>query len=859
MGYYKSSVEEVLAQLKSSKNGLKNEEVEKRLKKYGFNEIITKKKISVFKLFISQFNNILIYILLAAVIISFALKEYLDGSVIAAILVLNGIVGFIQEYRAEQSIEALKKLISLKAKVMRDDKKTEIEVKYLVPGDLVLLEAGDKVGADVRLIEINELSTNEAVLTGESNPVSKTVKAFKRDLTIADRTNMVFSGTTIITGNGKGIVVETGMKTEFGKIADMIQEVEHGVSPLKKDLAHLGKWLGILTIIICLLVFIGGIIGGEAFIDMFLVAVSLAVAAIPEGLPAVVTVSLALGVQRMVKKHSLIRQLHSVETLGSTTVICTDKTGTLTRNEMTVRKIFVNDKIIDVNDKLKGKEVELLLKIGVLCNNASHGESNVGDPTEVALVVSGKKMGLDKDRLDKEILRLEEKMFTSERKRMSTLHLEDKKKVMYMKGATEVILSFCDRIYSNGEVRKLTNNEKERILEINDKFARDALRVLGFAFKYSETIEEKDLVFVGLQAMFDEPRKEVKKAIAVCKKAGIKVVMITGDYKITAEAVAREIGLEGGVMEGDDLEKIDVDELVKLVDDIIIYARVDPIDKLKIITALQKKGHIVAMTGDGVNDAPALKKADIGIAVGSGTDVAKETSNMILLDDNFASIVDAVEEGRGMYDNIKKFVNYLLSCNMGEVLVLFLAILIGFSLDGELALPLIAVQILWVNLVTDGLPALALGIDPISKDVMDKKPRKPDSRIISRNMIIDIFMISVLIAIGTLFVFSRSLDDGLMKAQTMAFTTLVILEMAVVYLVKSRYNSKIFANKWLVLAIISSLLLHLLIIYTPLSVIFRTVALGMSDWVEILVIAFAMIIIGLVSNAIAVKYIKETD
>ncbi len=870
-------VEDILKELESSTKGLSESEARKRLKKYGENKIEQKKGTNPIWIFLNQFNSFIVYILIAATIISAILGEWLDSIVILAILIANGILGFVQEYRAEKSIDALKKLESVKAKVIRDGKEQLIDSSKIVPGDILILEEGDKVSADARLMEVNELQTLEAALTGESSPVTKNISLLKKDTVLADRKNMVFSGTIVTKGRGKCIVTGTGMKTEIGKIANLIQETKEEMTPLQKKLQVLAKWLGIFTIVIAIVVFAVGIyreglfngIQKETVVQMFLVAVALAVAAIPEGLPAVVTVSLALGVQRMIKRNALVRKLPSVQTLGSTTVICSDKTGTFTKNQMTVKKIYADGKEISVSGSgystkggfsEKTKSLSMLLQIGMLCNNAQLNEKEViGDPTEAALLVSGEKSGIGRKKLQNEWKRVHEIVFDSKRKLMSTINKKASKKIMHTKGAPDSIIEKCTKILENGKVRKITSADKKKILKKNEEFAKQALRVLGFAYKEVDGKEHKEnnLVFTGLQAMIDPARPEVKEALIKCKKAGIKVVMITGDHKITAEAIAKEIGLEGKAIEGKDLDKINLN---KEIDKIAIIARASPEQKIKIIDALKKKGHIVAMTGDGVNDAPALKKADIGISMGiNGTEVAKEASDMILTDDNFASIVNAVEEGRGIYDNIKKFVNYLLSSNTGEVLVLFVAMLIGFHFGGKVVVPLLAIHLLWINLVTDGLPALALGVDPHGKGIMERKPRSPKENIIDENMTIMIVVIGVLIAGGTLWLFNHGLGESAIKAQTMAFTALVVFEMVRVYMIRITYKVGIFSNIWLLLAMASSMLLQLMVVYTPLNKVFKVIPLTLVDWGFILGATAALLVIGLVATKIVQLMTHEMD
>jgi len=751
------SIEEVLKKLKSNLKGLSEEEAKKRLEQYGLNELVAAKKISPLKIFLEQFKDVLVIILIIATVISMLIGEILEASVIMAIVFACVILGFTQEYRAEKALEALKKLAAPTATVLRNGRIMEIPAKEVVPGDIILIEAGDRIPADARLIEAIDLRVDEAVLTGESIPVPKSTEPLpEAKMPVADRRNMVFMGTHITYGRGKAVVTATGMNTEFGKIASMLQYVEEEKTPLQERLEHVGKWLGILCLVVCFAVAALGIFRGLPPLEMFIWGVSLAVAAVPEALPAVVTISLAVGVQRMVKRNAIVRKLYAVETLGCVNVICSDKTGTITKNEMTVREIYVDDKIIKVtgsgfdikgefyaeNNKINPKnmsDLSLVLRIGALCNNAqletkSEETVFVGDPTEVALLVSAVKAGMDLKELNKKYPRVGELPFDSVRKRMTTIHITPEgEKVAYVKGAPEVILQLCSHIYSNGEVKRLTEEKRQQLLEIVQEMASRALRVLAMAYRKLDKTEnygtetiEKDLIFVGLQGMIDPPREEVIPAMKLCQEAGIKVVMVTGDHKLTAVAVAKEIGLlketseDKCVLTGAELDEISDEELEKIVDDISVYARVSPEHKVRIVNALKKRGYVVAMTGDGVNDAPAVKRADVGIAMGiKGTDVTKEASEMILADDNFATIVAAVEEGRGIYDNIKKYLMYLLSCNVGEILLMFVASLLG------LPLPLLAIHILLINLTTDGLPAIALSIDPPDPDIMKRSPRDP--------------------------------------------------------------------------------------------------------------------------------------
>jgi len=858
---YDKSVKEVMNSLKTSYKGLTKEQVQKRIQKHGLNEIKAKATVSPLKIFLSQFKSFLVALLFIAVLISLAINHHLDAIVIAVILILNAVFGFVQEYKAEKSIQALKKLTSPQAVVLRNNKQQKIDAKFLVPGDIILLETGDKIPADARIIESINLQTQESSLTGESLPIKKQTEPIKQNTPIADRFNIVFSGTIITTGRGKAIVTNTGMSTEIGKIASMIEKEKETLSPLQKKLKKLGEFLGLATIIICIAVFFVGILSGIDKITMLITSISLAVAAIPEGLPAIVTISLALGTQKMIKKNALIRKLPSVETLGSTTVICTDKTGTLTLNQMTVRKIFTNNQIITVTGRgydqkgeffhKKGKidkqEIKTLLQIGALCNNSNISEDKViGDPTEASLIVSAAKAGIKKNIIEKKYKRLGELQFTSERKRMSTYHNIDGKKTVYCKGAPEIILKLCNKIDINGKIRKLTIEEKQKILKTNEEFAKHALRVLGFAYKQSDRFDEKELIFVGLQGMIDPPRKEIKNAIAKCRKAGIKVIMITGDFKTTAQAVANEVGLHGRAVDGTEIDKIH--NLPEHVEDIAIYARVDPYHKVKILKALKQKGEIVAMTGDGVNDAPALKKADIGVSMGiAGTDVAKESSDMILTDDNFASIVNAVEEGRGIYDNIRKFVQYLLSSNLGEILTIFIALI--FAPFFANYLPLIALQILWINLATDGLPALALGVEPAEYNIMQKPPRNPKENIMTKSRVFRIFFIGILMMLGTLGIF-KFYDPGknLIYAQTMAFTTLVMFQLFHAITLKSEHHSLfktgLGSNKKLIWAILISLGLQIAVVYLPfLQKAFGTTSINLIDWGYAVLVSASVLVV----------------
>ncbi len=873
--YYTKTVSEVETLLKTSYNGLSEQEVQARLKQYGYNQIKEKKKINPIIIFFRQFNSIVVYILLAAVGISAFLGEYVDASVIVVILLFNAIFGFVQEYHAEKSIESLKKLTSLKATVLRDNQVQKIDAHALVPGDILLLEEGDAIAADSRIIESIHLKTQEAALTGESSPIEKISERLSCISCIeplADQKNMVFAGTIATAGRAKAIVTATGMNMELGKIAKLLDTAEEHSTPLQKTLNSVGRIMGISVIIICIIVFALSAVKGLPILPAFLAAVALAVAAIPEGLPAVITITLAIGVKKMVSRNVLVRKLSSVETLGCTTVICTDKTGTLTKNEMTVRQIYANNKSVEVTgagyttsgeffvegEKINPKNVELLLKIGLLNNNA-HVQNNqvIGDPTEACLLVSAAKAQLDKEKIEAQEQRIDEIVFSSERKRMSTIHDVGSKHIMYTKGAPDIILKLCKKIYINGRVRGITSNDKKAISTAIHTYSSAALRVLGFAYKefsknkinYGEK-DEQCLVFVGLQAMIDPPRDEVKDAIQKCREAGIRVIMITGDHEATARAIGQELCIGSTVMTGREIATANLDDVVENVD---IYARVNPEDKLKIVEALQKKGHIIAMTGDGVNDAPALKKADIGIAMGiTGTNVSKEACDMILTDDNFASIVNAVEEGRGIYGNIKKYFGFLLSGNISEVLIVFITILLSFPL------PLVAAQILLINLVTDGFPALALSIDPYEPTVMKQKPRKKDENLFN-GMAPYIFWYPLIMTVAAVAMFAFVYPaEGLQKAQTMVFCIIAIFELFQALSCRSTIHSSLsvglFKNTWLICAVALSASIVAGVVYIPaLQQLFDTVALSWMEFATIILISTSGYIIIEITKAIQRK------
>jgi len=801
--------QEALSKLKSEKTGLSSTEAAERLKKYGPNQLAAGEKTSPLKIFLGQFKSILILILIAAALVSFATGHQFDASIILIIVILSASLGFVQEYRAEKALEALTKMLVPTATVLRDGKEVQIAAKDIVPGDILVLKEGDKIAADARLIESNNLHVNEAPLTGESVPVGKNTEKVAKTAAILDKKDMVFSGTAVTSGKARALVVLTAMNTEFGKIAKQVSAVEKKETPLEKRTKEIGKWLGLASLAVSITVIILGVARGLPLLDMVLFGIALAVAAVPEALPAIVTGSLAIGMYKMAKRNALVRKMPAVETLGSTTVICTDKTGTLTKGEMTVRKVYVADTTIDVSgvgyspqgafdEKNKAiMETEgfsLLMKGAVLCNDADVVQEEdrwivKGDPTEGALVVATLKAGVKKDEIRQAYPRINEFPFSSDRKRMTTVHSSqlqsDSKKLVFMKGAPEVILRYCSHIHAVTKTEELTEQRLKAVLAANEEMASGGLRILGLAYKEmsgdlincKEEAAESELVFLGLIGMMDPPRKEAIQAVKLCRQIGIKTVMITGDHKLTALTVAKEIGIyqQGDeVLTGEDLEQISQEEFESKVRKVSVYARVSPMHKLKIVEAWKKKGEVVAMTGDGVNDAPALKKSDIGIAMGiTGTEVTKESADLVLADDNFATIVKAVELGRWTYDNIKKYLTYLLQANLVEIVILSFAVLAGFPL------PLLPVHILYVNLATDGLPAIALGLSPPEPDVMKRPPRNPKETIFTKD--IKVFLIRAIMVETPLllWVFISSLPLGLQVAQTRLFLVLIFFELVI--------------------------------------------------------------------------------
>lgn len=861
-----------------------------RLEKHGLNQLQEKKGRSLPGIFLGQFQSFIVWVLIGAALVSGFLKEWVDAFAIIGIVILNAILGFIQEFRAEKSLSALKKLSSPVSKTIRGGKPVLLPASQLVPGDLIELEAGDLVPADSRLVYLTpNFSAQEASLTGESLPVAKTTFALtEKEVPLAERANTVYLGTSVSSGKGRALVVETGMETELGRIAGMIQQATREPTPLQKKLEQFGKWLVYLCLLLVGLLFLVGLLRGGRVIDLFLTAVSLAVAAIPEGLPAVVTIALALGVQRMVKRNALIRKLPSVETLGCATVICTDKTGTLTKNEMTVKAIYAGGTLFQVAGVgyepageflIDGKTVnpqgypalQQNLFCGVLCNAASLVSENgayriIGDPTEGAILTAAAKTDIQKEGLEAEMPFLQEIPFDSERKKMTIIRhrlaeggREGERLAVFVKGAPDILLDDCTHEYvssprggeDEGEGAILTEARKKQILEQNLILANQALRVIAVAYRYLDEVPEefeadsieKDLIFAGLIAMMDPPRPEAGEAVSKCRAAGIRTVMITGDHKNTAVAVAKELGFfeEGSlVLTGPELDQLDDREFLEAAPRISVYARVSPEHKLRIVSAWRKKGEVVAMTGDGVNDAPAVKEADIGVAMGiSGTDVTKEVSDMVITDDNFASIVAAVEEGRGIYDNIRKFIYFLLSCHSGTIFVMFAA-----SLAGAPA-PLLPVQILWLNLVTDGLPALALGVEPIEPGIMARPPRQKNEAVINKQKMLVILGQGALIAFYTLLAFAFILfgeKGGIVRARTGAFLVLTCSQLFHSFNCRNSRESifKIgfFSNPKLIAACAVSFLLQVVAVYTPFAGrIFRTQPLSFTDIVIVLLLS----------------------
>ncbi|RJR50134.1 MAG: cation-translocating P-type ATPase [Desulfobacteraceae bacterium] len=926
--YHCVAVDQAASQLETQlEAGLSTQEVEKRQRERGFNELAEKPRPGFLKMLLDQFNNFLVIILIVAAVVSLLLGEYVDAIAIMVIVVLNAVVGVVQESKAEQALAALKKMAAPNAQVIRNGHQVTVPSRELVQGDIVLIEAGNYVPADIRLIESVNLKIEEASLTGESVPVEKAAGVvLDKEIPLGDRKNSAFMSTTVTYGRGKGIVTATGMHTQIGMIAEMLQSYEDEATPLQIKLNQLAKMLGIGCLTVCGIIFIWGLIRDthimnifdigllgyfsaekHDIINLFMTAVSLAIAAVPEGLPAVVTICLALGMQRMIRRHALIRKLPAVETLGCATVICSDKTGTLTQNEMTVVQGWAGGKYIKVSgegynpvgqfslnnqpfDPLQDQSASLLLHGAVLCNDAKLEETAgemgekgwrmIGDPTEGAMVVAGAKGGLFRDSLEAMLPRVMEIPFDSERKRMTTIHKTQgggEKKLgfdlppvlAFVKGAPDIVLNLCEGIMKDGKVVPVSEEERNGVLKANQDLAKQALRVLGIAYRPmdavpetcdSDNVEQK-LTFVGLLGMIDPPRPEVKAAVKLAQGAGLKSVMVTGDYKDTAEAVARDIGLlspNGKVFSGAELDKMSTEELVKVIDHVDVCCRVSPKNKTQIVDAFKARDHVVAMTGDGVNDAPALKRANIGVAMGiTGTDVTKETADMVLTDDNFASIVSAIEEGRTIYSNIRKFVYFLLVCNVGEILIVFLSVLFGMPV------PFRPIQLLWLNLVTDGAPALALGMEKAEPDIMNRPPRPTKEPVINREMAVGLIVVPIVDTIAILSIFAIGLSrypDSLSHAQTMAFTGLCLSELLRAFTARSEHYSifsiGFFSNRYMVAAVVFSLLLVLVTVYVPfLQPFFGTEAITLLDWVEMI----PFVLMAPVAAELVKIYLRRTE
>ena len=865
-------------------NGLTNKEAENLLNIHGENKLVEKNKRTLFNMIIDQFKDFTIILLLIAAVLSMFLGEILDGSVIIGIVIINAFLGTYQERKASNALAALQSMSAPKAKVIRNGELVSLDSSKIVLGDLILLEAGDYVPADMKLIESVNLKVDESALTGESVAVLKDINKenFKNSSKKDSKINKVFSGTIVTYGRGKAIVEKIGMNTEIGNIAKMLNESEDTETPLQEKLSKFGKMLGMVCVLVGVLIIILGLIRKEDIFIIFMTAVSLAVAAIPEGLPAVVTTVLALGMQRMVKRNAIVKKLSAVETLGSTTTICSDKTGTLTQNKMMVTKIFANNKEYNVSGigynfdgkieatKQQIQNIKLLLLDALLCNDSVIKEGEcIGDPTEGALVTLAEKAGLSQVKFREQYLRIKEYPFDSERKMMSTMHKVDDKVITFTKGALDNLLDKCKYILIDGEEEILSENKKNEILNLNNKYASEALRVIGYAKRDNtngekEEINEEKLTFLGFTGMIDPPREESKIAIEKCKKAGIRTVMITGDHIITGSAIAKKLGIinsEEEAIEGFKIENMTEEELVEVAKDTNVFARVSPEHKVRIVKAIQKSGNIVAMTGDGVNDAPALKNADIGVAMGiTGTDVSKEAADMILTDDNFSSIVNAVEEGRIIYSNIRKFVGFLLSCNIGEILIILVSMIANWGI------PLVPIQLLWVNLITDSFPAFALGMEKGEKNIMGNLPRAKDEPIVDKKMRLSIIFqsigltISVLIAyrLGYYLGIKGAVNDAWILARTFAFSTLILGEMLRAFSARREdeflWKYKIFSNKFLNISVIIAVLLLVTVLYLPgLQVIFKTSALSMGQ----IAIVLGLSIIPLMFGEISKKIVKR--
>jgi len=881
----------VYGRLGTDEDGLEPEEASDRLERYGTNEIEAEEGISPLEIFIEQYKPALIWVLIVAAAVMAAVGHTIDAGVIAGVVVFITVFGFAQDYRAERSIRALEELSTTHALVRRGGEKREIDARNVVPGDVIFVESGDVVPADARLIRESNLRTDEGALTGESIGVSKDVGVLDPDVSLAERTNVLYKDTIVSRGSGAAVVVETGAGTEIGGIATALEEAEERDTPFQAEMDRLGKLIALGVIaIVSIIAITEYVVGDTPALQVFLTAVGIAVSAVPEGLPAVVTLSLALGARRMAEKNALVRRLPIVEALGSVDVICTDKTGTLTEEEMTITRVTANRETYEVTgtgydtegefladgEPVESERVAELLRCGMLCNNVDIGtrerddgddqeaeRTYLGDPTEIALFVAAQKGDFDHEELEEAYPRIGEVDFTSERKRMTTLHeTPDGGRVAYTKGAPEVVLERCDRELVDGEAVELTGKRREEIEARNEAFAEDALRVMGFAYRPDAPGEadeslESELVFLGLQGMLDPPRPEVPGAIEACQSAGIVVVMITGDNAVTARAIGEEVGIDSPrVVTGPELEEMGDEELADVVEEVDVFARTSPEHKTRILRTLQANGHTVAMTGDGVNDAPAVKNADVGVAMGiRGTDVTEQASDIVLLDDNFATIRDAVHGGRRIFDNVRKFVNYLLSGNGGEVTMIFTGTMAG------LGLVITPIQILWINVVTDGIPALTMGVDPAAEDIMERDPRPPDEGVITKRIVASIVGIAAFMTIcllplftlnftgevipgydvtGALFGWEPAYEPSRELAQTMVFTGFVVMEIVRIQAIRFRYGLGLLSNPWLVLAVTVAVALQLLVLYTPTGqLLFAVEPLALVHWVQIGVAALA--------------------
>ncbi|MFH1209289.1 MAG: calcium-translocating P-type ATPase, PMCA-type [archaeon] len=853
MNYHSLKIDHLFRELNSSKQGLTEQEANLRLEKYGLNEIKEEKKFLALKIFFKQFDSFLVYLLLASSLILYLISFYsnesriIDASLILIIVFINSIFGFIQDYKAEKSIKALKKLTSKKTIVIRSGKEQEIDSKNIVLGDIIIVQEGDYIPADSRLIEINDFRVDESILTGESKDIEKEISVLNEKTVLAERRNMIYSGTLVTKGKAKALVIGTSLNTEEGKIAKQLQETKETTTVFEKEISLLGKKIGfwIILIIVSMFVILSAF-STEKIFDIFITSVALAVAAIPEGLPAVVTLSLALSTKILAKKNSLIRRLSIIESLGSVDVICVDKTGTLTENSMKITQAYFNNTVYNENN-LNSKEIRPLLRASLLTNSAFFNVNYFGDPTEIALLKTCYENKLNKESI-KDYKKINEILFTSQRKRKTFLYQYKNRYYAFMEASVEISLERCSHILLNKKRVKLNDKLKRTILEKNKKFASQGLRVIGFSYKESSLKDkdiEQDHVFLGLEAMEDPPRKGVKESIQLCKEAGIRVIMITGDNLITANAIAKQINLEGYSIEGKDLDSMSDLELKNIIDNYSIFARTAPDHKVKILKTLQNKGYIVAMTGDGINDAPALKNADIGISMNiKGTDVAKQTSDIILLDDNFNTIVESIKQGRTIFNNIRKFITYLLTCNLAEVFVVFFLSLFGF-------LPVTAAQLLWINFVTDGFPALSLSLDKSHKNIMKEKPRNKKDPIINKKLSSLIFGIGIQNSILIIILFFISLYLWDIKvAGTLVFLAFILYEFLVIIAIRRKENLEFFSNKWLIIALSLSFILQLIIIYSPLRELFKLSSLNIVHWL-ILTIGLC---ISWISTMIIIKY-----